>query len=261
MTTNKTKPVALVTGASVGIGRAIAVELAANGYQLILLARRADKLQELAIELANQYGTQSHIIAVDVNDHASVAQALAACPAEFAAIDVLVNNAGLALGTEPAQSALWDDWLLMIQTNCLALAHITHLLMPGMLERNKGHVVNIGSIAGNYAYRGGNVYGATKAFVDQFSANLRTDVLGSKVRVTNIAPGLLEGTEFSVVRMHGDQTKAAKVYEGLEALQPEDVAEAVRWVVSLPARVNINRLELMALSQSAGGLAFKAIED
>jgi len=173
----------------------------------------------------------------------------------------LVNNAGLALGTEPAQSASWSDWYLMIQTNCMALAHLTHVLIPDMLEQNKGHVVNIGSIAGNYPYRGGNVYGATKAFVDQFSANLRTDVLGTRIRVTNLIPGLLEGTEFSIVRMHGDEEKAGKVYDGLEAMQPEDVAEAVRWVISLPQRVNINRLELMALSQSAGGFAFSQIKD
>ena len=198
---------------------------------------------------------------MDVNEHEKVVTELAARPAEFVHIDVLVNNAGLALGTEPAQSASWSDWYLMIQTNCMALAHLTHVLIPDMLEQNKGHVVNIGSIAGNYPYRGGNVYGATKAFVDQFSANLRTDVLGTRIRVTNLIPGLLEGTEFSIVRMHGDEEKAGKVYDGLEAMQPEDVAEAVRWVVSLPQRVNINRLELMALSQSAGGFAFSQIKD
>ena len=198
---------------------------------------------------------------MDVNEHEKVVTELAARPAEFVHIDVLVNNAGLALGTEPAQSASWSDWYLMIQTNCMALAHLTHVLIPDMLEQNKGHVVNIGSIAGNYPYRGGNVYGATKAFVDQFSANLRTDVLGTRIRVTNLIPGLLEGTEFSIVRMHGDEEKAGKVYDGLEAMQPEDVAEAVRWVISLPQRVNINRLELMALSQSAGGFAFSQIKD
>ena len=255
------KKVALVTGASVGIGRAVATELAANGYNLILMARRASKLTELAAQLKDEYSTQSHIIEVDVNEHEKVVTELAARPAEFVHIDVLVNNAGLALGTEPAQSASWSDWYLMIQTNCMALAHLTHVLIPDMLEQNKGHVVNIGSIAGNYPYRGGNVYGATKAFVDQFSANLRTDVLGTRIRVTNLIPGLLEGTEFSIVRMHGDEEKAGKVYDGLEAMQPEDVAEAVRWVISLPQRVNINRLELMALSQSAGGFAFSQIKD
>ena len=250
-----------MTGASVGIGRAVAAELAANGYNLILMARRAEKLAELTEQLNQEYGTHSHVIAVDVNQHDKVAAALAARPPEFITVDVLVNNAGLALGTDPAQSASWSDWYLMIQTNCMALAHLTHLLLPSMLEQNKGHVVNIGSIAGNYPYRGGNVYGATKAFVDQFSANLRTDVLGTRIRVTNLIPGLLEGTEFSIVRMHGDEEKAGKVYDGLEAMQPEDVAEAVRWVVSLPQRVNINRLELMALSQSAGGFAFSQIKD
>lgn len=256
-----TKPIALITGASVGIGEAIARELAANHYDLVLMARRENKLVALAEEFKQAHQTQSHVIAVDVNDHEKVAAEIAALPDAFSNVEVLVNNAGLALGTEPAHEAKWQDWLLMIQTNCTALAYLSHLLVPGMIERKRGHVINIGSIAGNYAYRGGNVYGATKAFVDQFSANLRTDVLGTPVRVTNLIPGLLEGTEFSVVRMHGDQQKADSVYEGLEALQAEDVAEAVRWVVSLPRRVNINRLELMAISQSAGGFAFKAIED
>ena len=256
-----TKPIALVTGASVGIGRAVAQELAKSGYDLIVLARRADKLDELQSELLDLYGTKTHPIVLDINDYESVGKALDFLPSDFKAVSVLVNNAGLALGTEPAQQASWEDWLLMIQTNCMALAYVTRLVLPGMVERNKGDVINIGSIAGNYPYKGGNVYGATKAFVDQFSANLRTDVLGTRVRVTNLIPGLLQDTEFSVVRMHGNSDKAKKVYEGLEALHPSDVAEAVRWVVSLPDRVNINRLELMALSQSAGGLAFSPIDD
>ena len=256
-----TKPIALVTGASVGIGRAVAQELAKSGFDLIVLARRADKLGELQSELLDLYGTNTHPIVLDINDYESVGKALDSLPSDFKAVSVLVNNAGLALGTEPAQQASWEDWLLMIQTNCMALAYVTRLVLPGMVERNKGDVINIGSIAGNYPYKGGNVYGATKAFVDQFSANLRTDVLGTRVRVTNLIPGLLQDTEFSVVRMHGNSDKAKKVYEGLEALHPSDVAEAVRWVVSLPDRVNINRLELMALSQSAGGLAFSPIDD
>lgn len=261
MTTSTPKPVACVTGASVGIGRAVATELAANGYDLIVLARREEALNALAAELAAKHGTKSHVIACDITDYAAVEAALGARPAELSPVSVLVNNAGLALGTEPAQSADWRDWLTMIQTNCAALAHMTHTVLPEMVAANTGHIINIGSIAGNYPYKGGNAYGATKAFVDQFSANLRTDVLGTKIRVTNVVPGLLQDTEFSVVRMHGDTDKASKVYDGLAALKPEDVGEAVRWIVSLPERVNINRLELMALSQSAGGLAFAPIAE
>lgn len=254
------KPIAFVTGASVGIGRAVATKLASDGFDLIVLARRKEQLDELANELASQFGCDAHVIAADINDQAAVEVAWDARPSTHEHVSVLVNNAGLALGTQPAHEARWEDWLKMIQTNCIALAHLSYLVLPTMVQANHGHIINMGSIAGNYAYRGGNVYGATKAFVDQFSANLRTDVLGSKVRVTNIVPGLLSDTEFSVVRMHGDSDQAKKVYEGLTALKPEDVAEAVSWVVAMPERVNVNRLELMALSQSAGGLAFKVID-
>ncbi|MEO0367244.1 MAG: SDR family NAD(P)-dependent oxidoreductase [Pseudomonadota bacterium] len=252
------KPVALVTGASVGIGRSVAEQLAASGYDLVVLARRSDALKALAEDMSNTHGTNTHVIATDINDHGAVAAAIAELPAEFANPNVLVNNAGLALGTQPAQSSEWHDWLLMIQTNCIALVHLTHLLLPTFLSKNQGHIINIGSIAGNYPYKGGNVYGATKAFVDQFSANLRTDLLGSKVRVTNLIPGLLEDTEFSVVRMHGDEAAAKQVYADLEPLKPSDVAETVRWILSLPPRVNVNRIELMSISQSAGGLSFAA---
>lgn len=245
------KGTAFITGASAGIGRATAIELAKSGYQLILLARRKDKLEELAQEL----GVPTHIIACDINDHSTLRSELTAIPEQFEGIDVLVNNAGLALGLGTADQALWEDWETMIQTNCLSLAFITHQLLPAMVARNTGHIINLSSAAGSYAYKGGNVYGASKAFVDQFSLNLRADLLKTNVGVTNLAPGMIGNTEFSVVRFHGDESAANSFYEGYEALTPEDIAETIRWVVSLPTRVNVNSMEIMPICQAPGGLA------
>lgn len=245
------RKVALVTGASAGFGAAIAKRLANEGYALILMARRADKLSELAAHL----NAPSHLICCDLRDEAAVRAAIANIPAAFAQIDVLVNNAGLALGLEPAHKADWHDWQQMIDTNCTALALMTRLILPGMVERQKGHVITMGSIAGAYAYPGGNAYGATKAFVEQFARNLRADVLGSGVRVTNIEPGLVGGSEFSLVRFKGDAEKAASIYKGANALQPEDIAESVAWALAQPAHVNINSIELMPVSQAHGPLA------
>ena len=247
--------VALITGASVGIGRATAFALSEAGYDLILLARREEKLLELASTLST---INSHVIACDINDHHRIKENLDKLPEEFQKIDVLVNNAGLALGLEPANQSDWSDWQTMIETNCLSLAFITRQILPGMVERNSGHVINIGSTAGSYQYRGGNVYGATKAFVDQFSMNLLTDLLGTKVRATLLAPGMLAETEFSLVRFHGDEKQAENVYAGHQALKPEDVANSVRWVVSQPEHVNINRLEIMPTCQAPAGLAVKS---
>ena len=178
-------------------------------------------------------------------------------PESWRAIDVLVNNAGLALGVEPAYVAQVTDWDRMLATNVTGLIHLTRALLPGMIERNRGHVVNIGSVAGSYPYPGGHVYGASKAFVQQFSLNLKADLTGTKVRVTNIEPGLVGGTEFSQVRLHGDAQRAAKVYEGTEPLTSEDIAEAVAWAVTLPEHVNINRIELMPTCQGPGALIIK----
>ena len=249
---NKT---ALITGASVGIGRATAVALADAGFNLILLARREEKLLELAKELST---VNTYIIACDINDHSELQKQLSTLPVAFQTIDLLVNNAGLALGLEPANETDWNDWQIMIETNCLSLAFITRQILPGMVERNSGHIINIGSTAGSYQYRGGNVYGASKAFVDQFSMNLLTDLLGTKVKATLLTPGLLGDTEFSLVRFHGDAGKAENVYQGHQALKPEDVAESVRWVVSQPEHVNINRIEIMPTCQAPAGLAVKS---
>jgi 3-hydroxy acid dehydrogenase/malonic semialdehyde reductase len=240
-----------VTGASAGFGEAIARRFAADGARVIVSARRSDRIAELAKEL----GSDVLPLTLDVRDRAAVADAVSGLPPGFAAIDVLVNNAGLALGLEPAYGASLDDWDAMIDTNCKGLAYCTRAVLPGMVERGDGHVINLGSIAGTYPYPGGNVYGATKAFVHQFSLDLRSDLQGTGVRVTSVEPGLSGGTEFSVVRFGGDRAKAGQVYEGVHPLEAGDVAEAVHWAASLPSHVNINVIEMMPVAQSFGPLA------
>jgi 3-hydroxy acid dehydrogenase/malonic semialdehyde reductase len=240
-----------VTGASAGFGEAIARRFAADGARVIVSARRSDRIAELAKEL----GSDVLPLTIDVRDRAAVADAVSGLPPEFAAIDVLVNNAGLALGLEPAYEASLDDWDAMIDTNCKGLAYCTRAVLPGMVKRGYGHVINLGSIAGTYPYPGGNVYGATKAFVHQFSLDLRSDLQGTGVRVTSVEPGLSGGTEFSVVRFGGDRGKAGQVYEGVHPLEAGDVAEAVHWAASLPSHVNINVIEMMPVAQSFGPLA------
>jgi 3-hydroxy acid dehydrogenase/malonic semialdehyde reductase len=239
-----------VTGASAGFGASIARRFAADGDRVVVTARRADRITDLAKEL----GDSVLPVTFDVRDRAAVAAAVAGLPAEFAEIDVLVNNAGLALGLEPAAKADLDQWDQMVDTNCKGLTYCTRAILPGMVARRRGHVINLGSIAGTYPYPGGNVYGATKAFVHQFSLNLRADLQGTGVRVTSVEPGLSGGTEFSVVRFDGDQAKADQVYQGVQPLGPDDVAEAVHWTASLPAHVNINVVEMMPVAQSFGPL-------
>ncbi len=243
----------LVTGASAGFGTAIARRFAADGARLVLTGRRRDRLEALAREL----DVPTHVAVFDVQDRAQVEQALGALPEPFAAVDILVNNAGLALGLEPAQAARLDDWDQMIDTNCKGLTYVTRAVLPGMVQRNAGHIVNMGSTAADFPYPGGNVYGATKAFVNQFSYNLRADLAGTKVRVTVIEPGLVGGTEFSAVRFRGDQGKAASPYANTDPLTPEDIADAVHWVATRPARVNINLLQVMPVVQSFGPLTIQ----
>jgi 3-hydroxy acid dehydrogenase/malonic semialdehyde reductase len=235
-----------VTGASTGFGASIARRFAADGARVVVSARRVDKLAALAAEL----GDKVFPLELDVQDRAAVERAVGGLPAEFAEIDVLVNNAGLAKGLLPAQRANLDDWEQMVDTNCKGVMYCTRAVLPGMVARGRGHVITIGSTAGTYPYPGGNVYGATKAFVHQFSLNLRSDLRGTGVRVTNIEPGMVGGTEFSKVRFDGDQDKADSVYSGTQPLGPEDVAESVHWTASLPAHVNVNTLELMPVVQS-----------
>jgi len=243
--------IVFVTGASAGFGAAIARAFVQGGHRVVATARRLDRLQALADEL----GDALLPLELDVRDRAAVEAVPAALPADFAAIDVLVNNAGLALGMEPAQRASLDDWQTMIDTNCTGLVQVTRALLPGMVERRRGLVVNLGSTAGNWPYAGGNVYGATKAFVRQFSLNLRTDLHGTGVRVSNVEPGLCGGTEFSNVRFHGDDERAAGVYANVQPLTAEDIANSVYWIATQPAHVNVNSIELMPVAQTFGGLA------
>ena len=238
---------ALVTGATSGIGEACALSLSEQGVRLILVGRREDRLHSLAARLP----TPSHCLVLDVRSREDVEAALASLPAGFADVDVLVNNAGLGLGLEPAHEASLEDWEAMIDTNCKGLVYMTRALLPGMVRRNRGHIVNLGSVAATYPYPGGNVYGATKAFVHQFSQNLKADLVGTRVRVTDVQPGMVE-SEFSLVRFKGDSERAGKVYSGMEALTPADIADVVVWCVTRPARVNINVVELMPADQAFG---------
>jgi 3-hydroxy acid dehydrogenase/malonic semialdehyde reductase len=242
--------VALVTGATSGIGLACAERLVAEGARVVAAGRRADRLATLAARV----GPALHPLPLDVRDRDRLPIALSTLPAAFAKVDVLVNSAGLALGLEPAQRARLDDWERMIDTNCRALVHVTRLLLPGMVERSRGHVVNVGSTAGTWPYPGGNVYGGTKAFVRQFSLNLRADLIGTGVRVTNVEPGMA-ATEFSEVRFHGDAARAGKVYDGMTPLSAADVADAIAWALTRPAHVNVNTVELMPTDQAFGPYA------
>ena len=240
----------LITGASAGFGKALAERLVANGHRVIGCARRLDKLNALADTLGEAFLP----VVMDVSDTATIPQIIADLPADFKQIDVLVNNAGLALGTEPAQNASLDDWMRMTDTNIKGLMAVTHAVLPAMVARDSGYIINVGSIAGSWPYFGGNVYGATKAFVKQFSLNLRADLIGTQVRVTNLEPGNVAGTEFSNVRFHGDDDKAAKVYDGFKTMTGDDIGDILLWLIESPAHINVNRLEVMPVAQTYNGL-------
>jgi len=242
----------MITGASSGFGAACARAFAVGQNRLILAARRQDSLQKLYDELSGKVPV--HIIVLDVRNHSAVAAAVAGLPPLFQEIDLLVNNAGLALGLEPAQQALLEDWEVMVDTNIKGVMYCTHAVLPAMVKRNRGHIINIGSTAGSWPYPGGNVYGGTKAFVEQFTRNLRADLLGTRVRAACIAPGMAE-TDFSAVRFKGDREKADKVYEGTEPLTAEDIAGIVKWISDQPEHVNVNHLEVMTIHQSWGHFA------
>ncbi len=248
MTTPLQGITALITGASSGIGEACAERFVRDGATVVAVARRADRLAALAARL----GPRLVPLALDVTDREAVTRALSGPPAS--APDVLVNSAGMALGLEPVHRTSIDDWDRMIETNCRALVFATRLVLPGMVARGRGHIVNIGSVAGSYPYPGGNVYGATKAFVHQFSLAIRSDLLGTPVRVTNVEPGMCD-TEFSTVRFAGDTAKAAGVYAGMTPLSAADVADVVAWSVTRPAHVNVNTVELMPVAQAFGPFA------
>ena len=238
----------LITGATSGFGKACAERFAREGWRLVVTGRRQERLLELADRLS---GTPLHAVELDVRDLNGVKNMIARLPEAFRNIDVLLNNAGLALGLQGADKTDLNDWEIMIDTNIKGLCYLTRCLLPAMVARDQGHIINMGSIAGNYPYPGGNVYGATKAFVKQFSKNLITDLTHTRIRVTNIEPGLAE-SEFSIVRFHGDKEKADSVYRGTEPLRPVDIAEIVYWVTSVPAHVNISTVEVMPVCQSCG---------
>lgn len=251
--THYTPKTILITGSTGDLGKAFCQRFIAMGCRLILPARDLDKLNALQKELGETYENSIHIGICDMADRHTLENFMDHLPEKFRNIDVLINNAGLALGLEPAQNCALDDWMTMIDVNNKGLVTMTRLVLQGMTERKRGHIINIGSTAGNYPYPGGNVYCASKAFVKQFSLALRADLQGTNVRVTNIEPGMVE-TQFSTVRFKGDAEKAASVYAHTTPLTPEDVAESVAWVATLPEHVNINRLELMCTSQSFGPL-------
>jgi len=248
--------IVFVTGATAGFGWAIAHRMVQDGYRVIATGRRRERLEALQKEL----GPALLPFPLDVTDAEAVAQLPDALPEGWREVEILVNNAGLALGLEPAYQTRLEDWDRMVATNITGLLHVTHALLPGMVARDRGHIVNLGSVAGTYPYSGGHVYGATKAFVQQFSLNLRADLIGTGVRVTNLEPGLVGGTEFSLVRFGGDAERAQSVYAGTVPLTPEDIAEAVAWVVGLPAHVNVNRMEIMPTCQAPTRIGVKRRE-
>ncbi|MCI6905692.1 MAG: SDR family NAD(P)-dependent oxidoreductase [Succinatimonas sp.] len=241
---------ALVTGASAGFGLSITKLLANNGFKVIAAARRLDKLEAIAKECKNVFPLQ-----LDVTKESDIDSLFDKLPDDYKNIDVLINNAGLALGTAKVQDSKLEDLNTMIATNVTGLVAMTQKLLPSFVKNNCGYVINLGSTAGSWPYTGGNVYGGTKAFVEQFSRNLRTDLQGTAVKVTVIKPGLCSDTEFSNVRYYGDDKKAAAVYTGTEAIKPEDIADVVLYLLNLPRHVNINELEMMPVCQTYGGLS------
>lgn len=243
--------VALLTGASAGFGQAAVRRLIEDGWHVAGAARRAARLEALS----QTFGEHFLALPLDVSDRQAVQHAVKTVLDHWGQIDLLINNAGLALGLEPAQQASLDHWDTMIATNVNGVAYVSHAVLPHMVARNRGHIINLGSTAGAYPYKGGNVYGGTKAFVQMFSQNLRADLTGTRVRVTHLAPGLCSHTEFSTVRFDGDQARADAVYEGVEAIKPEDIANTIAWVAAQPEHVNINTIEIMPVAQSFSALS------
>lgn len=246
----------LITGVTAGFGKQIAIDLINKGHTVIGTGRRQANLEQLQQQLGERFIP----LTFDIADLSATKIALATLPADLLTnIDVLINNAGLALGLEPADKTDFADWQQMVNTNVMGLIHLTHEILPHMVANNDGYIINLSSTAGNYPYFGGNVYGATKAFVTQFSLNLRADLVGKNIRVTNIEPGLCGGTEFSNVRFHGDDSKASQVYENVEYITPQDISNMIMWLVEQPKHVNINRIEVMPTAQTFAGL--KVVKD
>ena len=246
--------IVFITGASSGIGAATALAFAAEGARLLLAARRAGKLAEVASSALECGAAAVHSVSLDVRDHRAVQQAIDSLPAEWAEIDILVNNAGLSRGLDKLYTGNVQDWEEMIDTNVKGLLYVSRAVVPGMVVRGRGHVVNLGSTAGELTYPNGAVYCATKAAERAINDGLRQDVLGTPIRVTTVDPGMVE-TDFSLVRFHGDEQRAAKVYKGVKPLMPEDVADAIVWAASRPEHVNIARV-LLTPVQQANSLLF-----
>lgn len=247
----------LITGASAGIGEACARVFARAGARLILAARRTERLEALAEEVSRQYGAETHLVSLDVRDVGVVTRVLEGLPTEWSGIDVLVNNAGMGRGLDKVFEGDSREWDEMIDTNLKGLLYVSRAVLPGMLERGRGHIINIGSIAGRELYPGGNVYAATKAAVDALSKGMRMDLLGTPIRVTNVMPGLVE-TEFSVVRFRGDQERASQVYQGYQPLTGEDVADLVLFAATRPPHVNIDEITVKPVAQASTTMVHKA---
>ncbi len=242
--------IVLVTGASAGIGEATATAFAAHGARILMCARRVERIDKLAKALEHEHKAAVHTFRLDVRDQPAVDKAIAGLPAEWRAIEVLVNNAGLSRGMDKLPQGLVSDWEEMIDANVKGLLYVSRAVLPGMIERGRGHVINIGSIAGREVYPGGNVYCATKFAVKALSNGMRLDLSGTPIRVTEVAPGMVE-TEFSLVRFHGDAERAAKVYQGLTPLGPEDVAEAIVWCATRPLHVDVSEMVVMPTAQAS----------
>jgi 3-hydroxy acid dehydrogenase / malonic semialdehyde reductase len=245
-----------ITGASSGIGEACAKAFAAAGARLLLAARREDRLSEVARTLTAEHGTATHLVTLDVRDREAVARAFAELPSEWAAIDILVNNAGLARGFGKLHENAIEDWEEMIDTNVKGLLYVSRTVVPGMVERGRGHVVNIGSVAGREVYPNGNVYCATKHAVDALTQGLRMDLVDTRVKVSTVDPGLVE-TEFSVVRFHGDADRAKKVYDRIEPLTGDDVADAVLYCVTRPQHVVIQQVVMTPVHQASAQVVYR----
>ncbi len=247
--------IVFITGATAGFGKAMVKKFVESGDTVIASGRRHERLEELASE----YGPQVYPLAFDISKKEEVEAAMASLPESHQEIDILINNAGMALGMDPAHKAQLTDWESMVDTNIKGVLYCTHAILPGMVARKRGHIINLGSVAGEFPYPSGNIYGATKAFVHQLSLNLRSDLLGTAVRVTCVEPGMCGGTEFSEVRFRGDKEKASSVYTGMTPLSAEDIAETVHWVASRPAHVNINVISLMPTQQAFGPFAVNRV--
>lgn len=248
--------IVLITGASSGIGRSTANRFAAEGANILICARRTERLESLAQELRTTHNVKVHTFTLDVRDRVAVEQSISGLPSEWKDIVLLVNNAGLSRGLDTIQEGKTDDWDEMIDTNVKGLLYVTRAVLPGMIARNEGHIVNIGSVAGHWVYPKGNVYNASKFAVTALNEGMKMDLLGTPIRVTSIDPGLIE-TEFSIVRFHGDEERAKNVYKGMTPLTPDDIADTIVWAATRPAHVNISTVVMMPTDQSSPTLVHR----